>query len=105
MIKNFKKPNFFICSQISAKLGTGVDKVLEAIVERLPAPVVDRSAKFRALLFDSSYDKFRGALSLIYVNDGQLSVGQAIQSSYTKKEYEIKTLSVLRPDELPVNKL
>lgn len=91
--------------QISAKLGTGVDNVLEAIVERLPPPVADRSTKLRALLFDSSFDKYRGALSLIYIKDGQLTVGQAIQSYHTKKEYEVKTLSLLRPDELPVNKL
>lgn len=91
--------------QISAKLGTGIDQVLEAIVTRLPSPPVDRSAKFRALLFDSAYDKYRGALSLIYVKDGSISVGNQICSVHTKKQYDVKSLSLLRPEEVPVQKL
>lgn len=91
--------------RISAKLGTGIDAVLEAIVTRLPYPKVDRSAPFRALLFDCSYDKYRGALSMVFINDGSLMIGDHIQSCYTGKEYEVKTLSVLRPQEQNVNKL
>lgn len=91
--------------KVSAKHGTGVDKVLEAIVERIPPPVADRTGNFRALLFDSSFDKYRGALSLIYVKDGELNLGESIRSCYTKKEYEVKTLSILRPEESPVSKL
>ncbi|KAJ8942366.1 hypothetical protein NQ318_000346 [Aromia moschata] len=91
--------------RISAKLGTGIEKVLEAIVTRLPSPVVDRNAKFRALLFDSSYDKYRGVLSLVYIRDGSICVGDSITSCHTKKNYEVKTLSLLRPEEVGVNKL
>lgn len=86
-------------------MGTGIDAVLEAIVTRLPYPKVDRSAPFRALLFDCSYDKYRGALSMVFINDGSLMIGDHIQSCYTGKEYEVKTLSVLRPQEQNVNKL
>nr|CAI5845853.1 unnamed protein product [Callosobruchus analis] len=91
--------------KISAKKGIGIDKVLEAIVKKLPSPPVDRNAKFRALLFDSSHDKYRGALSLIFVKDGSISVGDNICSAHTKKQYEVKSISLLRPDEVPVNKL
>lgn len=91
--------------QISAKHGTGVDKVLEAIVERLPSPLADRDGIFRALLFDSSFDKYRGALSLIYIKEGKIGIGDSIRSCYTKKVYEVKTLSILRPDESPVKEL
>lgn len=86
-------------------MGTGIDTVLEAIVTRLPSPKVDRSAPFRGLLFDCSYDKYRGALSMVFINDGSLMIGDHIQSCYTGKEYEVKTLSVLRPQEQNVNKL
>ncbi|CAH1965713.1 unnamed protein product [Acanthoscelides obtectus] len=91
--------------KISAKKGIGIDEVLQAVVERLPFPSVDRNAKFRALLFDSSYDKYRGALSLIFVKDGSISVGDNICSVSNKKEYEVRTLAMLRPDEVPVKKL
>ncbi|XP_050308215.1 translation factor GUF1 homolog, mitochondrial [Anthonomus grandis grandis] len=91
--------------KISAKLGTGIDKVLEAIVTKLPSPTVNRDGNFRALLFDSSYDKYRGVLSLVFIKDGMIKVGDHIQSVYTRKSYEVKTLSVLRPQEIPVEKL
>lgn len=91
--------------KVSAKLGIGVQDVLKAIVERLPHPTVDRTAAFRGLLFDSSYDRYRGVLSLIYLNDGSLSVGDSISSYATQKTYEVKTLSLLRPHEEKVNEL
>ncbi|XP_066146545.1 translation factor GUF1 homolog, mitochondrial [Euwallacea fornicatus] len=91
--------------RISAKLGKGIDSVLEAIVTRLPSPKVDRNGAFRALLFDSSFDKYRGILSLIFVKDGVLKVGDNIQSCHTKREYEVKTLSLLRPQEVEVDTL
>ncbi|KAK2580608.1 hypothetical protein KPH14_007724 [Odynerus spinipes] len=91
--------------KISAKLGIGVDKLLQAILERLPPPSVDRNLSFRGLIFDSWYDKYKGAISLIYVKDGSLSVGEHITSFFTKKSYEIKQLSLLRPYEEPVQTL
>ncbi|KAJ8909665.1 hypothetical protein NQ315_016991, partial [Exocentrus adspersus] len=92
-------------NEISAKLGTGVEAVLEAIVTKIPSPPVDRNAKFRALLFDSSYDRYRGVLSLIYVKDGCVCIGDSISTYHMKKDYEVKSLALLRPDEVSVNKL
>lgn len=91
--------------KISAKLGTGVSQVLDAIVERIPPPDVCRDKPFKALIFDSWYDKYRGAILLIYVKEGFLSVKQNVTAMYTKKSYEIKHLSLLRPSEEYVNKL
>lgn len=91
--------------KVSAKLGTGVDKIPDAIIERIPPPDAFRDRPFRALIFDSWYDKYRGAISLIYVKEGSLSVGQYITSMYTKKSYEIKTMALLKPNEKSVNKL
>lgn len=91
--------------KISAKLGIGIDTVLQAIIERLPAPTVNRTTALRALLFDSWFDRYRGALVLLYVQDGRISVGDRIASYHTGKDYEVKTLSLLRPDEEAVNTL
>ncbi|XP_043262182.1 translation factor GUF1 homolog, mitochondrial isoform X1 [Colletes gigas] len=91
--------------KISAKLGTGVVKVLDAVIEKIPPPDVFRDKPLRALTFDSWYDKYRGAISLVYIKEGSLSIGDHIVSMLTKKSYEVKTLSLLRPSEEIVNKL
>ncbi|XP_030568741.1 translation factor waclaw, mitochondrial [Drosophila novamexicana] len=91
--------------RVSAKLGTGIDQVLERVIETIPPPNVQRESAFRALIFDSWFDKYRGALNLIYVLNGQLAVGQDIQSLATKKVYPVKSLSVLRPAECAVHGL
>ncbi|XP_024222257.1 translation factor GUF1 homolog, mitochondrial [Bombus impatiens] len=91
--------------KISAKLGTGVLKVLDAIVERIPPPDVCRDKPFRALIFDSWYDKYKGTILLIYIKEGSLSLKLHIVSMYTKKSYEVKNMSLLRPSEENVNKL
>ncbi|KAL0110942.1 hypothetical protein PUN28_012775 [Cardiocondyla obscurior] len=83
--------------KISAKLGIGINKVLNAIVEKIPPPTIARDKPFRALIFDSWYDKYKGAISLIYVKDGALSVGKQITSVYMKKSYEVRNIFLLRP--------
>lgn len=89
--------------KISAKLGTGVSTILERIITDIPPPKVNRDAPFRALLFDSWFDRHRGALNLIYVLGGCLKVGQEIQSLQTGKCYPVKSISILRTDEHQVN--
>ncbi|KAJ8675252.1 hypothetical protein QAD02_011038 [Eretmocerus hayati] len=91
--------------KISAKNGTNVEKVLEAIIERVPPPTVSRDAPLRALIFDSWYDRYKGAISLIFVKDGAISVGDQITSCYTGKSYEIKSLAFLRPQEEAVKRI
>lgn len=91
--------------RVSAKLGTGIKELLDAIVSRIPPPIVNRAGDFRALLFDSWFDRHRGALNLIYVKDGCVNVGDEIQSYATEKTYAVRTLSVLRPHEHRVDQL
>ncbi|XP_063927721.1 translation factor GUF1 homolog, mitochondrial isoform X1 [Zophobas morio] len=91
--------------RISAKLGIGVKAVIEAIIEQIPPPAVNRQSPFRALLFDSWFDKYRGALSLIFIQDGNIKVGDEIQSCHTKKTYNVKSLALLRPQEDPITQL
>lgn len=91
--------------RVSAKVGTGIAELLAAIVERIPPPQVNRDADFRALLFDSWYDRYRGTLNLVYVRDGKVCVGDEMTCYQTKKNYEIRSLSILRPNELPVDEL
>lgn len=91
--------------RVSAKLGTGVPQLLDAIVERVPQPKVDRSAPFRSLVFDSWHHRMRGVLSLIYIKDGSVCVGDEIVSHANQKSYTVKSLSVLRPHEREVEEL
>ena len=75
--------------QISAKTGLNVESVLEAIVERLPAPKGDSEAPLRALIFDSVYDSYKGAIAFIRIMDGRISPGMKIRMMATGAEYDV----------------
>src|SRR3982750_3428019 len=66
--------------RISAKTGAGVDQVLDAIIERIPPPVGDPDAPARALIFDSSYDQYRGVVAFIRVVDGRFETGAGLRA-------------------------
>ncbi|KAG8757733.1 hypothetical protein FRC12_010220 [Ceratobasidium sp. 428] len=67
--------------QVSAKTGQGVTELLQAIIERVPSPATaDRSAKMRALLFDSQYDRYRGVVSMISLQSGQIRKGASFSA-------------------------
>ena len=68
---------------ISAKTGQNVDKVLDAVVERIPAPVGEVDGPTRALIFDSYYDDYRGVILYVRVVDGQIKKGEAIHMMAT----------------------
>lgn len=82
---------------ISAKLGTGVENVLEAIVNRIPPPSGDRGAALRALIFDSYFDSYKGAISYIRVVEGELRPGDMIRMMSSGKEFEVDEIGVLSP--------
>jgi len=73
----------------SAKTGEGVDTLLEAIVKRVPPPDMHDNKPVKALIFDSVFDSYRGAIPYIRVMEGQIRAGQKLRSFATKNEYEI----------------
>jgi GTP-binding protein LepA len=80
----------------SAKQGTGIDDVLEAIVHRLPAPGGDPEAPLQALIFDAQYDVYRGAVLLVRVKEGTLRPGLRMQLMHSGKEHEVEEVGLLR---------
>ena len=80
----------------SAKLGTGIDEVLEAIVNRLPAPEGDPEAPLRALIFDAQYDPYRGVVLLVRVREGTLRPGQKVRLMHGGRDYQVEEVGRLR---------
>ena len=90
---------------VSAKTGEGVEEVLEAIVKHLPPPRGDTGASLRALIFDSWFDSYLGAVALVRVVDGKISVGQKIRLMYIGKDFEVQKLGVFDPHPRDVDEL
>ncbi|MGE5417162.1 MAG: translation elongation factor 4 [Acidobacteriota bacterium] len=90
---------------ISAKHGTGVIDVLEAVVAKVPPPIGDPNKPLQALIFDSYFDSYRGAISYIRVFEGQVKKGDMIKMMYSGKEYEVFEVGVLSPQMKPVTSL
>ena len=90
---------------ISAKSGLNVDQVLEAIVHKVPAPKGDINAPLRALIFDSVYDAYRGAIINVCVKEGQVKVGDKIRFMATDCEYEVVEVGVKTPWEVKKDRL
>lgn len=88
--------------RVSAKTGEGIDELLEAIVDRLPAPVGDPGAPLRALVFDSFYDTYRGVVSHIRVVDGAISTRDAIRFVATTLDVTADEVGIRRPKAEPV---
>uniref|UniRef100_A0A8C7J7Q2 GTP binding elongation factor GUF1 n=1 Tax=Oncorhynchus kisutch TaxID=8019 RepID=A0A8C7J7Q2_ONCKI len=93
------------CIRISAKLGTNVEQVLQEVVKRLPPPTFKKEDPFKALVFDSNFDHYRGVVANIALFGGYLSKGDRIISAYLGKSYEVNELGLLRPDEHPTDRL
>ncbi|HMB71538.1 MAG TPA: translation elongation factor 4, partial [bacterium] len=89
----------------SAKEGIGVDAILEAVVERVPAPSGDRDAPLRALIFDSYYDKYLGAVPSIRVVDGVIREGMNISFGAVDTEYEVTEVGTMRLRRMPREEL
>ncbi len=93
--------------QISAKNGTNVEQVLQAIIEKVPSPSLDASQgkAFRALIFDSEYDSFKGVIAFVRVVDGEVSNQNKIELMAAKIQAEVKELGFLNPGFFPQQKL
>jgi GTP-binding protein LepA len=91
--------------RISAKTGEGVTELLRAVIERVPAPRGDRDAPLRALIFDSSYDQYRGVISSLRVVDGTLRATSRLRFLQARAVHDVEELGVRTPVPVPVQEL
>jgi GTP-binding protein LepA len=90
---------------VSAKEGTNVESVLEAVVEHVPPPAGDPDAPFRALIFDSQHDNYLGAVPLVRVVDGRVASGMRIGFGSNDSEYEVREVGYLCLGAVPTSML
>src|SRR2546430_6022250 len=91
--------------RISAKTGDGVADVLDAIIERVPPPAGDLAAPALALVFDSSYDKYRGVVAFIRVIDGSFFTREELRTMATDTRFDAEELGVFSPAMTPVERI
>ena len=89
----------------SAKTGAGMPEILEALVNRLPAPTGDATAPLKALLVDSWYDAYLGVMTLVRVRDGVLKKGMKIRMVGTGATHVVERVGVFSPKPIPVDEL
>lgn len=90
---------------ISAKEGIGITELLERIVTDLPCPKGSRDEPFRALIFDSFYDNYKGAISMVRVGDGRIKAGDVIKMASSGKTFDVTEVGVFTPAATPVDEL
>ena len=91
--------------RISAKTGEGVEEVLDAIIERVPPPAGDPDAPARALIFDSSYDQYRGVVAFVRVVDGRFSAREPLRAMALGTRFEAEELGFFAPTRRETGKL
>lgn len=91
--------------RISAKTGAGVDLLLDAIVEHIPAPTGDREADLQALIFDSHYDPYRGVISAVRVFNGAMVSGSKLRYLHANADHDAEEIGVRLPAPTPVAEL
>ncbi len=89
----------------SGKTGEGVDDILEAVVDRIPAPTGDTEAPLQALIFDSLFNSFRGIITLCKVENGSIRKGDKVKFFNTGMEYVADEVGVLKMDMIPTKQL
>ena len=89
----------------SGKAGIGINEVLNAVIERVPAPQSNPNQPLKALLFDSWFDAYRGVICLIALKDGMIKKGDHITLAQQGNEYEVLELGLMYPDQQPMDAL
>ncbi|MBR3147346.1 MAG: GTP-binding protein, partial [Eubacterium sp.] len=90
---------------ISAKEGTGITELLEAVVDTIPAPSGDTDKPLKALIFDSKYDNYKGVVIFVRVFDGRIQVGDTMKLMASGKSYEVTEVGVMAPGHVPAKYL
>jgi GTP-binding protein LepA len=85
--------------EASAKAGIGIEEILEAVVARIPAPHDGAGDKLRALVFDSSFDTYRGVVIHVRVVDGSIKAGDPVKLMATNRPYEVKEVGIFKPQQ------
>jgi len=83
----------------SGKTGIGVHKILESVINNIPAPKANPQGPFKALLFDSWYDEYRGVVCLVAVHDGVVTTGDHIVLGHNQARYEVLEIGLMYPEE------
>ena len=95
-VLGFKEEEVLLCS---AKTGEGVEDIIKAIIERIPAPKINNGAPTRALVFDSHFDAYRGVIALVRVFDGKITCKDTMKLLATGDSYDVVDLGVNHPKE------
>ena len=90
---------------ISAKSGLNIEDVLEAIVEKVPAPTGDKEAPLKALIFDSYYDAYKGVVAYVRIFEGSVKKGMTIKMMNTNKKFEVTEVGVMAPGQRELDEL
>lgn len=89
----------------SGKTGQGVEEILEAVVEKIPAPIGDPEAPLQCLIFDSVFNSFRGIIAYFKIKNGTINTNDLVKFVATGKEYEANEIGILRLDMSPCKSL
>lgn len=91
--------------RVSAKSGINIDLLMDAIINRVPPPVGDKDAPLQAMVFDSHYDEYRGAITYVRMMNGRVKKGQKIKFLRSGSEFEVTELGQFRPKPVKCNEL
>ena len=97
---DYKKEELLLAS---AKMGIGVKEILDAIVERIPAPQADINGPLKALLFDSWFDEYRGVICLVTLESGQMKKGETVSLAQGGARYEVLDIGIMYPEPTPTD--
>ncbi len=90
---------------VSAKMGTGIPAILEAVVNQIPAPTGETQAPLKALVLDSVYDNYRGVIMYTRIFDGSVKPGEKIRLMETRRAYEVEEVGIFTPEMQPTPEL
>ena len=90
---------------VSAKMGLGIPAILDAIINRIPAPIGETDAPLKALVLDSVYNNYRGVIMYTRVFDGSVKPGDKIQLMETRRSYEVEEVGIFTPEMQPTTEL